>query len=55
MSLDEWVEKCCPQLKKNLEANLSSLCPDMSEEDREALIRCDLLMIRDWALDWGIQ
>ena len=54
LTLDEWVEKNAKHLKENLEANLNALT-DLSKEEKKHLLRMNLIMLRDWAMDWGIK
>lgn len=53
-SLEEFIDKysAVKVLKKNLRANLDALT-DLSEEDKEMLMRMNLIMIRQCLQDFG--
>lgn len=53
-TIDEWVEDNAPRLKTNLEANIKVFCEEMSQEEKETLLRLHLIMVRDWAQDKGV-
>lgn len=55
-SLDEWVE-ACPHRKflvENLQANLNALT-ELNPEEKETLMRCNMIMVRQFAQDSGLR
>lgn len=53
LTLDEWSEstEVHRKLKKNLEVNIRMLCDRMTDEERESLLRLNLIMVRQFELD----
>lgn len=47
-SLDEWVDREAADLRDNMKANIDNIL-DVSEEDKESLLRYHLMVVRQWA------
>ena len=45
--LDEWVEKYCPSLKKDIETHVRVLSSDDTEE-QETMVRCIMISVREF-------
>lgn len=56
MTLDEFIEKysSVKHLKENLEANLDAMT-DLSKEEKEGLMRVNMIMIRQCLQDFGAE
>lgn len=50
-SLDEWADREASDLRENMKANIDTLLEGtgVSEEDKESLLRFQLIMVRQWA------
>lgn len=50
-SLDAWVDREAADLRENMQVNIETLLEgyDVSEEDKESLLRFQLMMVRQWA------
>lgn len=55
-SLSEFIESysALEVLERNLEANLDALT-DLSDKEKEMLMRCNLIMIRQCLEDFGVE
>lgn len=55
-TLDEWVEKhsAAKVLKENLETNLRALT-DLNDKQIEALMRMNMIMVRQFGQDCGLE
>lgn len=54
-TLDEWVDKysAATLLKENLRANLDAMT-DLSDEQKDALMRLNMIMVRQFGEDCGL-
>lgn len=48
-TLDEWADRAAAFLRGNLAANIENYCPDMDQDEKEAFLRMNLIMVRQWA------
>jgi hypothetical protein len=57
MSLDEWFEKyeATRILRENLETNLKAIAGQLTEKQREILMRVNLTVIRQCLQDCGLE
>lgn len=48
MTLDEWVDKYASSLRDNFKANIKNYSSHLSSDDQASLLRCHLIMVREW-------
>lgn len=55
-TLEQWIEKysAAKFLRDNLRANLDALT-DLSEQEKEVLMRANMIMVRQFGRDCGLE